>query len=252
MGHGYGDSLWFIVIHRALWKWKTPDCCGTKNTKIYQNHVLPFQEAEFWCRICLQPMLRNNSRLMKCFKCQLKCAGNPEGNLSHFPSAMTPREIMANQKWSKWSTWSRDHETIRTCAENAVDAFHVSCLPRRRWRVRRLGRQFVPYGRRGRFKFSFGHLLISFGHLLDILYAHLMSSYVVLHHLTSSYVFLLQTMVLLTWCVLCRPSICRRSISLISHLFGFNLPSWGLPRWCGCKWVKTSKKDESTTKFYGF
>lgn len=137
-------------------------------------------------------------------------------------------------------TRSRDNTHVRRKCRRRF--FHVSCLPRRRWRVRRLGRQFVPYGRRGRFKFSFGHLLISFGHLLDILYAHLMSSYVVLHHLTSSYVFLLQTMVLLTWCVLCRPSICRRSISLISHLFGFNLPSWGLPRWCGCKWVKTSKK----------
>ena len=176
---------------------------------------------------------------MKCFKCQLKCAGNPEGNLSHFPSAMTPREIMANQKWSKWSTWSRDHETIRTCAENAVDVF--SCLvfaaPALKSSPPRapICAIWAPWSFQVLFWSSFDIFWTSFGHSVC-------PSYVVLHHLTSSYVFLLQTMVLLTWCVLCRPSICRRSISLISHLFGFNLPSWGLPRWCGCKWVKTSKK----------
>ena len=132
-------------------------------------------------------MLRNNSRLMKCFKCQLKCAGNREGNLSHFPSAMTPREIMANQKWSKWSTWSRDHETIRTCAENAVDVF--SCLvfaaPALKSSPPRapICAIWAPWSCQVLFWSSFDIFWTSFGHSVC-------PSYVILCRLTSSYVIL--------------------------------------------------------------
>ena len=173
---------------------------------------------------------------MKCFKCPLKCARNPEGNLSHFPSAMTPREIMANQNDQN------DHEITRQYARaQKMPSTLFSCLvfatPALKSSPPRapICAIWAPWSFQVLFWSSFDIFWTSFGH-------YVCPSYVILCHLISSYVFLLQTMVLLTWCVLCRPSICRHSISLISHLFGFNLPSWGLPRRCGCKGGKTSKK----------
>ena len=129
-------------------------------------------------------MLRNNSRLMKCFKCPLKCARNPEGNLSNFPSAMTPREIMANQNDQN------DHEITRQYARaQKMPSTLFSCLvfatPALKSSPPRapICAIWAPWSFQVLFWSSFDIFWTSFGH-------YVCPSYVILCHLMSSYIIL--------------------------------------------------------------
>ena len=124
-------------------------------------------------------MLRNNSRLMKCIEMlqmSAEMCKKPRRESISF-SAMTPWEIMANQNHQN------DHEITRQYARAQMPSTLFSCLVFATPALK----SSPPRAPICAVVISSSLLVIfrtSFGHLLDIMYAHLVSSYIILRHLT--------------------------------------------------------------------